>query len=214
MKKPRLRTGRRIAPQRIVNLTDAVFAIVMTILVLELSVPLLVEISAHDGQDQMLLELRSDLLIYALSYLILGVFWLAHHWLFENIKKYDSTLAWMNLIFLLFVALIPFSMAILGEYGVTQAIARIYGANMLLPFFMIWLMWLYATVNYRLVDSHISRKVVKGGRIMGASYVFVILFAIGISFISPVASFAIYALIIVVNMVFAIIGREEEAMVG
>ena len=104
------------------------------------------------------------------------------------------TLSWMNIIFLMFVALTPFSTSLVGEYRTERISALIYGANLLLPFIMLWALWSYATGNYRLVDRDIDPAVVKGGTIMGIIYCAITLIGLGISFISPIASVCIYAL--------------------
>jgi uncharacterized membrane protein len=201
-----------IAPQRLIGLADGVFAIVMTILVLELGIPLVTEASAHGGLTQMLLEMWPEFLFYGLSFLVLGIFWFMHHAIFDSIKRYDPTLAWINIVFLMFVALIPFSTALYGEHGAEQVTARVYGVNMLLPFFLLWLMFLYATSNHRLVDTDIDPNVVKGGKIMGFVYFALILLALGISFVSPVASFAIYGFIVVADIILTAIGKWELVM--
>ena len=93
----RLKT-RIIAPHRLLALTDGVYAIVMTILVLELSVPIVMETAVNKELSHGLLEMWPEFLIYGLSFFVLGVFWLMHHFIFDSIRKYDAALSWINII--------------------------------------------------------------------------------------------------------------------
>jgi uncharacterized membrane protein len=200
-------------PDRLKTLADGVFAIVMTILVLELSVPIISEASADGGLAHGLTEMWPEFLIYGLSFLVLGIFWLIHHMIFDAIAYYDSTLSWLNIIFLMFVALIPFSTALFGEYGAVQITATVYGINMLLIFNMGWAMWSYVTRKPQLIVDDLDPDIVKGGKKMGLVYTLILVPAIGISFVSPVTSFVIYSLMVVGFIVLTMLGRSDIATV-
>lgn len=194
-------------PIRLQALADAIFAIAMTILVLELSLPLIMETSAKVGPTQILLEIWPRLLMYGLSFLILGMFWLIHHMVFDAIKVYDTTLVWINIIFLMFIVLIPFSTSLFGTYGVERMTALVYGCNILLSFGLAWALYFYSTRHHRLIDSDVDPDFIKGGNIMGFIYFLIILIAVCISFISPIVSFFIYGLIVVVFIVATMLGK-------
>ncbi len=202
-------TGPMVPPERLQALADGVFAIVMTLLVLELGVPVIAESSAHKGLAQGLLEMWSKLLIYALSFLILGIFWLIHHIIFDAIKRYDSTLIWLNILFLMFVALIPFSTSLFGEYGAERITALVYGINQLLIFNMGWALWSYATGKHRLVESDLDSDIIKGAKIMGLIYTLIMLTAIVISFFNPIISFFIYGLMVLIIILGTVLGKTE-----
>jgi len=201
-----------VPPERLQTLADGVFAIVMTLLVLELGVPVIAETSAHKGLGQGLLEMWPKFLIYGLSFLILGIFWLIHHLIFDAINRYDTTLIWLNILFLMFVALIPFSTSLFGEYGAERITALVYGVNMLLIFNMGWALWSYATGKHRLVESDLDPDLVKGGKIMGLIYTLIMLPAIVISFFNPVLSFFIYGLMVLIIIFATVLGRSEMVM--
>jgi len=126
--------------------------------------------------------------------LILGSVWLNHRTAFHYIKRSDGELAWMNIIILMFVALIPFSASILGEYTHTKVAAAVFGVNLLLIMIVALLMWIHITGEPILVDSTIDAEIAARRIIMlivgGLFYIL----GIGISFISPIASVCIYAL--------------------
>jgi uncharacterized membrane protein len=97
---------------RIVAFTDGVFAIAITLLVLQLEVP-------HGVSDvgEALADQTGDLFAYALSFAVIGKFWLAHHRFFGSLARFDNTLMGMNLLYLAWLALVPFTSEVLGEYG-------------------------------------------------------------------------------------------------
>jgi uncharacterized membrane protein len=102
-------SGAVFAPNRLEILTDGVFAIVMTLLVLEITLPEIAQPTLQAELPQKLLELWPKLFKYALSFLVLGILWGFHHLVFHSIKHSNMALVWLNILFLMFVTLIPFS---------------------------------------------------------------------------------------------------------
>jgi uncharacterized membrane protein len=189
---------------RLAALTDGVFAIVMTLLVLEISIPEIAPSSVHVELSRRLLELWPKLLSYGISFIILGAFWYLHHQAFHYIKRSDSGLTWLNILFLMFIALIPFSTALFGSYGTEQLPLIIYASNLLLANVLRFLLWTYATGKYRLADRDISPRLLKWDRLIsiGISLIFVLM--IGVSFISVGAARSAFTLlgVFVVTMQF------------
>jgi uncharacterized membrane protein len=188
---------------RLEALSDGVFAIVMTILVLELSIPLVTGTSANTELRRRLLEMWPQFLAYGVSFLVLGVIWINHHLMFHHIKR-----VWLNIITLMFVALVPFSTSLLGEYGETQTAVVVYGVNILLTLIMAFILWTYATGRYRLVDRDIDPKLVRRTKFMFLFASLLFLLAMGISFISPIASFGIYALMALTSIISTWLGEQ------
>jgi uncharacterized membrane protein len=193
---------------RLEALSDGVFAIVMTILVLEISIPLITGTSANTELLRRLLEMWPKFLAYGVSFLVLGVIWINHHLMFHHIRRADNKLVWINILMLMFVALVPFSTSLLGEYGETQTAVVVYGANVLLSLIMGFILWTYATGKYRLVDRGIDPKLVKRTKIMFLISSFFFLLAMGVSFISPVASFCIYGLMALASIIGSWLGEQ------
>jgi uncharacterized membrane protein len=198
-----------IPPQRLEALADGVFAIIMTLLVFQLGVPIATEAEALESQ---LAEMWPSFLIYVLSFLVLGVFWLIHHIVFDTVERYDTTLIWLNIVFLMFAAVIPFSTGLFVEHGVTTVTAIIYGSNMAAPFMTAWAIFWYATSGHRLASSDLDPEVIRGGRQMGFVYMVCLLFSIAVSLISPLASYVLYGLFVAVIILFTVIGRAEVVM--
>jgi len=201
------------SPERLRTLADGVFAIVMTLLVLELSVPVVKGLSSNSELLHKLAEMWPEFLIYGLSFLILGVFWVIHHSVYGDVQRYDTTLVWLNIVFLMFVSLIPFSTALVGKNGFITVTAVIYGINMLFLFNLGWATWTFITGKRKLVGEDYDPKIIKGGKLMGLVYTLIMVPAIGIAFINPTVSFIVYALFVLAFIFFTILGKGEVAMV-
>jgi uncharacterized membrane protein len=100
--------------ERVVFFSDAVFAIVITLLVLELKVPHLTEHS-ESALRHALLELFPRVIGFVVSFLIIGLMWIEHHRIFRYIEDYDGGLLWRNLLLLLCVSFVPFPTALFSE---------------------------------------------------------------------------------------------------
>jgi uncharacterized membrane protein len=121
------REGNEIEFSRIVAFSDGVFSIAITLLVLNLGV----EKHLTDGQlGSELWDQREDLLAYALSFAVIGRFWLVHHRFFGEVTAFDGRLIALNLLYLGSIVLLPFSSEVLGEYGGHTAAVVLYAANL------------------------------------------------------------------------------------
>ncbi len=212
MSRPRFETA-EIATDRLVTLTDGVFAIAMTILVLELAIPGTERLVTDAELGELLLEGWADFLIYGLSFLVLGMFWMMHHAIFDAVTHYDFALQWLNITFLLFACLIPFSTALFGEHGTTRTTALVYGFNMLMIFGSLWALWAYATRGKRLVSSELDPQMLRGANLMGGLYALLILIPILLAFVSPIASFAFYGVVVFGFFISTALGRWDMVMV-
>ncbi|MDA4121783.1 MAG: TMEM175 family protein [Thaumarchaeota archaeon] len=118
---------------RLEALTDGIFATVMTVLVLTLSVPVIAGTLTGSQLTQdlnsALQALLPNVLSYAMSFLLLAVMWISHHSVFHYIKTLDRPMIWLNILFLLSIGLVPFSTALLGRYPLEQLAVIIYGVN-------------------------------------------------------------------------------------
>jgi len=185
----------QLGRNRIEALTDGVFAVAMTLLVLDIRVPELQQPLATAELPLKLLSLWPKFLSYTISFVILGVYWVGHHVQLSFIRRADRPLLWINIFFLLWVALVPFSTALLSEYAKTRLAIAIYGANLIAIGLTLALHWWYATTESRHVDPDIDRGLVRAAmyRTLKAPLVYVI--AIGLSFFRAEMSLALYALV-------------------
>lgn len=179
---------------RIEALTDGIFATVMTVLVLGLSLPQ-VNLSESDLQGE-IVKLFPHILAYAFSFIVLGVYWIGHHNQFHYIKRTDGVFLWVNIVFLLTIGFVPFSTSLLGEYPFSPSAVRIYGANLGATGLALYAVWWYATSQYRLVEKDLdphSVRLAKNRTIIGP---IVSLLGIGFSFLDTRISLALYLLLI------------------
>jgi len=128
----RVRNARRreeneVEFSRIVAFSDGVFAIAITLLVLNLEVP---EHIAGDDLTKYLLEQWPDLLAYVISFAVIGRFWIVHHRFFASVVSFDGRLLGLNLFYLGWVALFPFSAQVLGDHGGDSAAIVLYSINL------------------------------------------------------------------------------------
>ena len=126
------RAGGRSAG-RLAALSDGVFAIAMTLLVLNLTVPAASAIHSEADLNRVLLALVPRLLVYGLSFLTLGTFWNGQQILLESLATSHRSLTWINLAFLFGISLVPFSTGLLAELPSYQGALLLYWGNILLP---------------------------------------------------------------------------------
>jgi uncharacterized membrane protein len=179
---------------RLEALSDGVFAIVMTLLVIELIIPSVPKLLAAN-LAQKLLEMWPKFLAFAISFLVLGIIWYNHHYQFGYIKRSNGILAWINIFLLLSVSLMPFSTALIGEYNIHSKVATIFwGINSLVIVLLCNLIWWYASGKYRLIDPDIEPKVVLYLRISTLAVATLFIIGIALSFISPFIGIVIYTI--------------------
>ena len=193
--RPRLSYAIPIA--RIETLTDGVFAIAMTLLVLRVGVD-----SGLDSGElrHALREQWPRYVSYILSFLVLGVYWMAHQGQLGYIQRADRTFAWITLVFLGFVAFVPFTAGILGEYRDEQMAIVLYGGNLIAIGILLLTLYWYATRIGDLTDEvtpMIDHLIL--GRLITAP----VAYAIGIGFcvVSTRLSIAIF---VVVPVLYAV----------
>ena len=178
---------------RIVFFSDAVFAIAITLLVLDIRVP--DGLSAAELPAQVL-GLWPKFLSYVLSFLVILMYWMAHHSVFRSIKRYDRGLIWLNSLFLMCVAFLPFPTSLLGEYGENQLAVVIYAASLAVARVLLTAVWWYASSEHRLIDEKLPLSMIKAYRIRGLAIPLVFLISIGVSFFSVDA--AVYSWVLLI----------------
>ena len=201
-----------LSPHRVEALTDGVFAIVMTILVLELSVPVITEGSVHVELGHRLLDIWPKFLSYVVTFLMLGLQWFHHHRQFHWITQSDSILVWINTVYLMFVALLPFSTSILGEYIEEPLAVIIYGGNFVACWILRYFLWSYSTGNYRLVDRNIDSREVSMPKIIYPIVILIFIIAVGIGFINTIISICIFASVLIFLIVSSVILYRARAI--
>src|SRR5918994_2627417 len=131
--------------ERTVFFSDAVMAIAITLLGLGLEVPQVPESLAAAELPSALLELWPDLFSFVLSFWIIGFNLLAHHRLFHHVRAYDRGMLLINLLFLMWIVLMPFSSSLIGEYERQQLPVIIYAIHNILASLTLTWLWRHAS---------------------------------------------------------------------
>ncbi len=126
-RKARRREGNEIEFSRIVAFSDGVFAIAITLLVLALDVP---EHLGGESLSDALWDQRENLLAYALSFAVIGRFWVVHHRFFSAVTAFDGRLLALNIFYLAWIVLIPFSSQVIGDHGGETPSVVLYAVNL------------------------------------------------------------------------------------
>jgi TMEM175 potassium channel family protein len=144
--------------ERIAALSDGIFAVAMTLLVLDLKVPLAESIHSEHDLRGALFALAPRLLMFAMSVLTLGIFWVGQQTQFNNLERSDRSLSWIHIAFLGVVSLIPFSTALLAEFTRYRTALVIYWLNILLLGVILYLSWTCAGEK-QLLKPDLAREV-------------------------------------------------------
>jgi uncharacterized membrane protein len=146
---------------RILALSDGVFAIALTLLVIAITVP---ATTGNAGLPEALLGLWPRYLAYLLSFVVIARFCVIHHVAFRLIARYDTALVWLNLLLLMVVAFLPFSTAVLGKHAGSPAAAMLYAVSVCLASTSSAGYWWYASGRGRLLRPHVGRARIRAMR--------------------------------------------------
>lgn len=177
---------------RLRNLSDGVFAIVITLLILELKVPRLGDPASGAELVREIGKLWPKLLSYLISFFMTGIYWVGHRNVFDAIPRADRALLWLNNLFLLGVSFLPFPAAILGAYDANPMALTIYGANLAAISLSLFCLFHYAGRHPHLLGAHVTPAFLSAGRIIILTpFAFYTLAAV-VAFIQPKASLVIF----------------------
>lgn len=125
---------------RVVAFTDGVMAVAITLLVLNIEVPVLPSDAGEEELVDELVKLLPSLGAYALSFALIGRYWVIHHRLFEGLRSFDGLLMFLNLLFLALIALMPFATDLSDRYGEQPIAAAVFGFTIGCAGLVHWLM--------------------------------------------------------------------------
>jgi uncharacterized membrane protein len=169
--------------ERLVFFSDAVFAIAITILVLDIRLPTGDETLTNAQLAAQLFGIWHKYLAYVISFLVIGSFWASHHRKFRYIRRYNNNLLLLNLLWLMVVAFIPFPTSVISEYA-NRTATIFYALTMIVCGLMSVALWWYATRHNRLtgaqMDAGVRRQLFLSPLITIAAF----LLSIGIAFIN------------------------------
>jgi uncharacterized membrane protein len=180
--------------ERLVFFPDAVFAIAITLLALDLRLPQLAEDVAQGTFNAALVGLEPKLFSYGLNFAIVGLLWLGHWRRFEHVRAPSETLVAINLVLLALVALIPFPTALLGEHGDQPGAVVLYALIVSAAGIVGSVSWLYAE-RAGLTTPGRSRRWVRLSTLRGLVAPLVLLGSLPLVLVHPYAAEAAWVLI-------------------
>jgi uncharacterized membrane protein len=187
-----------ITTSRLLSLSDGVFSIAITLLVFNLKVPILKHPVNEQDLPAAIFEMMPDFISYFLSFFVIGIYWVFHHWMFHYIIKVDNPLIIFNMLLLLFISFLPFPSALMGAYGEHPFTAIFYLCTLSCTGVVSLLMWRHATKKRRLVQAHLSDSIINTyyRRLIVAIFIFIL--AIPLSYFDTTA--ANYSLLLIVPL--------------
>ena len=199
------RKGLILSKGRLETLTDGVFAIIMTILVFNISVPeLILSTEGEHAEERLSNKLASlwpDILAYIISFTTLAVYWVTHHRIFRWILYVDRPLIWINISFLMTIGIIPFSTTLLTQYLDQQISIFAYSFNAILAGVIVFALYFYAKQHPVLVDKTVQALIVRrsGRRIIVTTLTYSV--AILFSFTYLPASWFLLILVLIPELI-------------
>jgi TMEM175 potassium channel family protein len=185
-------------PARVLALTDGVFAIILTLLVLEIHVP---ELAGGQTLVDALREVRPSFTAFLISFVVVAIAWAGHRDTFSLIRRADRTLVWLNVLYLLPLSILPFGASLIARYENEAVALRMYGILLVAIVATRLGVWLYASRRSHLlhvpVDPRSRRAEIALVAVPGVAYAI----AIYIARVAPTASLVIYAAVPVLYFV-------------
>lgn len=145
--------------ERLAALSDGIFAVAMTLLVLDLHIP--ARDATHNGADlrSALMALAPQFVAYLMSFITLGIFWIGQQTQLNHLARSDRSLSWIHILFLFAVSIMPFSTRLLAEFIVYRTALVVYWLNLLLLGLVLYASWICA-IGSGLVKDDITPEVI------------------------------------------------------
>lgn len=143
---------------RVEALSDGIFAIAMTILVLGFKLPELPSNAPNSQVAPMILALWPTFITYAVAFIGLGVYWILHHLVFHVVRSVDRTLLWLNILFFLFISVLPFSVQLMNQFPRAQVAPVLFGVNLALAGWLLNFQWMYILAHPRMMMESLPRS--------------------------------------------------------
>jgi len=183
--------------ERLLTLSDGVIAIAITLLVLEITVPVLPASSPESELPTLILEQWNEFFGFVLSFSVIGLYWVLHRRIFIHIEKHTKGIVWLNLLFLLMVAFVPYATSVFSTYPGRFGVMFLAGV-LALTGFSLAALWLYAS-RKELIEGGITSRTteIQAARFLASPMVFVVSI-VAAAFDSTVAVF-LWLLLIPIN---------------
>jgi uncharacterized membrane protein len=183
---------------RILAFSDGVFAIAILLLLIDIKLP------AGTSTTDLSAVLRSlwpNYLAFFISFVVIGLYWSAHVRLFREIVRYDWGLVWLNLLYLLFIVIIPFSTSVLSVHFAWLSVT-IYAATIACAGFSNTIVRIYSTKDHRLISSRFGNIYIKNMTLLSLIAPTGFTISIGLAFINPAIAQYFWIAMLVIHVIF------------
>jgi uncharacterized membrane protein len=188
-----------MSKHRIEALTDGIYAVAMTLLVIELKLPAHESIKTQVDLINAVGHLLPRFLAWIISFLVLALFWIGHHRLFHHVRHVDGKLLALNIVQLGMVSLMPFSSALSGEFGAALFSQIFYSINMSLLAILAWLIARHIFFHPELCHSPMARGTYLAARFRIFGLIVISAVAVGIATVLPAGGNVAFMLMMVIG---------------
>ena len=199
---------------RVIALSDGVFAFAITLLALSLIIPVISKGAAQTELVSDLYEMMPVFISYFISFFVIASWWRGHNRVFTYISRCDSTLVSLNFYFLLCITIIPFLTNLIMTYGNFPLVTILFAAMQVLTGTLLLILWKYASHHHRLIDPHLSARMIRFNYQREYVVIAIFLVSIPIAFISPTLAQISWIAIAPLATVLKILSRDIEIFVG
>ncbi|MFL6327695.1 MAG: TMEM175 family protein [Nitrososphaeraceae archaeon] len=187
--------------EHIISFADAIFAFSITFMAVTINIPNLAQNLNQAQVIDKLLDSIPEFEIYAISFFVIGVYWIAYHQIFNQIVNSDMTMTWLTLIFLFFITLIPFATNLQIGFGY-HILFVLFALVLAMAGTLLTITWLHATKN-KLIDKHLTQREIHSILLEGIIPTVVYFLSILISFIDLQAAYYFWILIIPAKVILS-----------
>jgi len=181
-----------LSKSRLEAFSDGVIAIIITLMVLEIRRPTLSAAPTSDQAWQAIFSILPSVISYALSFFVIGCFWVNHHQMFHLVRRVDGVLIWLNINLLFWMSLIPLPTGFIGQYPLLPEANIAYGVVLAMSSISYLVLWRAANDRMHEAFSIGKRRRVARKNLLST---FLYLFAAGVSYASVYVAWAVFVLI-------------------
>lgn len=186
---------------RLDQLSDSIFAIVMTILVFQIKIPVIYGSISNQLLWLQIIELLPLLMSYILSFTLLFTYWRAHHFFISiYAKNVDLKLTNINVLFFMLISLVPFSASLLGSYSNNELSIIIFGIHIILIGLVLFWMRRYVLYSPEIQNPEITKREVRGSTVRTLAPVIFSLIAMPLAFFNIKLSLVLFTLAVIFNL--------------
>ncbi len=184
---------------RLEALVDGIFAVAMTLLVLDIKLPDGLQLESNAQLLTHFASITQAFLVYLLSFVVLAMFWASHNYQFHVLQRLDRPLLWTNFAFLLLTTMVPFTTGLVSAHSDLSAAATLYAANLLLLGVALWLHIRRMRAQPGLVTAELTPALGRGIERRIGLFCAVALVAVGLAQIAPHWGTKFFLLLLVVH---------------